>query len=341
MTIRYCDADLRSGDNDGTSWANAYQTLQAAADNAVAGDTVYCQGTDSIAAAIDFDTNSGTLDDGYIKFIGVKDGTTNAPPQASDYDSGNGDSGYFIIDGQDNAINGIYANTVKYIWLENIKIHSCDGKAGITGTNSPSNWLFNNVWCHDNAACGISDGGQFRYAIYHRCRFTSNGTDGLYYPAQASMIANCEFIGNGDYGLELGGQFTVAANCIFHGNTTGAVYGYGSILLTNCVLDANGDGVNCIVGNISMIGCRVTNHNGVGKYGIKNNNNARVKLLACYLGNNSTDIYGSKYDVLNIDGVSLLTTGGSDTNHGYTDQTADDFNLRSDATYRSQAIPLD
>lgn len=357
MTVRYCDADLGTGNNDGTSWANAYQTLQAAADNAVAGDIVYCQGTDSISARIDFDTNSGTYDGGYIKFVGVKDGTTNEPPQAADYDSGNGDSGYFIIDGQNNNINGIYINGVDMIWLENIKIHSCDLTAGIyTAATYADNWIFNNVWCHDNDGHGIYANEYMRYATYARCKFTSNTGDGIY---RINVIGTpvavicCEFIGNTGDGIDAHNGEIVAVGCLFHGNGAhGIVTSGGRTYLVNCVFDGNaGNGVNTSGNGVQApvcIGCRFTNHSGSGDVGLAIGGNERAKLMASYFQNNNTHVTASRYDILPIDGsTSHVVLGGTDTDGtngellgGYKDIGSDDFNLKDTATLRSQAIEL-
>lgn len=69
MTTYYVDP-LAAGSNDGTSWTNAWTSIQSAFDTAVVGDIVYCRGTQTVAARIDVDTNSGTNAGGFIKFVG-------------------------------------------------------------------------------------------------------------------------------------------------------------------------------------------------------------------------------------------------------------------------------
>ena len=114
MTTRYVDP-AASGDNDGTSWTNAYETLQQAADNAVAGDVVYCRGTETLAARVDFDTQTGTNAGGFIKFVGC-----NA--------EGNVDGTRFVLDGDGGNYAGIYiVPGISTLWFENIRVTNCDG----------------------------------------------------------------------------------------------------------------------------------------------------------------------------------------------------------------------
>lgn len=356
MTVRYCDADLGTGDNDGTSWANAYQTLQAAADNAVAGDIVYCQGTDSISAQIDFDTNSGTYDGGYIKFIGVKDGTTNAPPQSTDYATAadravDADAGYFVINGQDNSINGLAIAAKKMLWFENFKVHSCDGTAGIyTSGSYPDDNVFINVWSTDNSGHGIS--GTLRFATFFRCKFSGNGGDGCYRPGSQLYAFASEFNNNGGDGCDAYGAIFGSIGCLYHGNGAYGIDTQTKLVCMNCVFDGNasaGVRTNNSLGEMPMfIGCRFTNQNGSGDLGLTLISYERAMLIASYFGNNATDVTANKYDILPIDGsTSHVVLGGTDTDGtngellgGYKDIGSDDFNLKDTATLRSQAIEL-
>ena len=68
MATYYCDPDA-GGANDGTLWTDAWTTVQSGFDTATAGDIVYCRGTETLAAAIDVDTNAGTATS-FIYFIG-------------------------------------------------------------------------------------------------------------------------------------------------------------------------------------------------------------------------------------------------------------------------------
>ena len=81
-TPQYCDLDLASGLNDGTTWANAWQTFAAAIAGLGAGETLYIKGTGTDGATIN-DAFNGTKDNPCI-IIGVTIGTSAEPPTASD-----------------------------------------------------------------------------------------------------------------------------------------------------------------------------------------------------------------------------------------------------------------
>lgn len=83
MADHACDLDLSTGLNDGTSWANAYQTLTAALSGASAGDTIYLQG--SLSYGTTTHTSPGTKDNP-VRVIGVKDSASPStlPPAESE-----------------------------------------------------------------------------------------------------------------------------------------------------------------------------------------------------------------------------------------------------------------
>lgn len=342
MTTYYCDCDLTTGNNDGTTQANAWQTLQRAIDGTdgtqpTAGDTVLCKGTDSISAAIDMDGGSGTYNGGYLKFVGVNASWVN-------------DGTYFVIDGGSNTIDGIYHSQTKpFIWLENIKIQHCDGTAGINSAAAYADeWIFNNVWVYSCDGHGMS-GLYFRYTKFFRCRFTDNTGDGVYRFGLNPRFHYCEFMGNTGDGIDIYSASSVFNGCIFHNN---GAWGVDSISLAdfiNCIFDSNASGGFKIAGSAdeapTFIGCRVTNHSGAGDVGVSIAGTAeRSQFVGCYFGNNTTAITADRYDVIPIAGsTSHVVLNGSETDHGYTTPASDDFNLDPDKavnTY-SIAIPLD
>lgn len=336
MTTYYVDP-AASGDNDGTSWTDAWATLQSAADTATAGDVVYCRGTQSISARIDFDTNSGTYDGGYIKFVGCNSG-------------GTVDGTQFVLDGGNNNIDGIYLNGRSYIWLENFKITQCDGTGAINSASVNSNhWVLNNVWLHDNDAWGFYNALYVPGVQLYRCLFSSNTLGGVYRPSTTTMtlFAFCEFIGNGVQDAYLVSSQVVFFWCLFRNNGNEGIYAYGGALCLNCVFDGNtNDAVDfsydAAAQCVALVGCRVTNQSGGGAVGLLVSANTRATLFGSYFGNNTTDVTASRYDSVLVNGVDLLTLGGTDTDHGYVNSAGGDFNLDADtATGYSIAVPLD
>lgn len=86
MADVYVDLDLATGLNDGTSWANAYQTIETALNgsNVSAGDDVWVKGTSgtlSAGTALDIVSSANTNP---AKIYGVKSATSNEPPVQSD-----------------------------------------------------------------------------------------------------------------------------------------------------------------------------------------------------------------------------------------------------------------
>jgi len=82
MAIVYCDYDLSTGLNDGTTWANAYQTFKLAFTPLAAGDTLYVQGV--LDEYSDHYTISKIWNDTPILIYGVMNGTTAEPPTSND-----------------------------------------------------------------------------------------------------------------------------------------------------------------------------------------------------------------------------------------------------------------
>lgn len=310
------------------SWEEALKSIRPAAALAAAGDTVYCRGTETITAEVDFAAN-GTYD-AYIKFIGC-----NA--------SGTNDGTFYNVNGADGNINGFDVDG-DYLWFENFKIYSCDGTAAIMGDTSATDFcVYINVWCDDNAAYGFYGNGSTRYANFIRCRFSRN-TSGGFYRSNSCRFFACSFDNNTGVGyIEAtgnGGLF----GCVFRDNTTYGASLYGTQLIINCIFEDNGaDGCYAqLHGNgVTFIGCRFTNNNEAGKYGLNVASGYVAMLLGCYFGNNATAITG-QYQIIPINGsITNVDLDGGEIDEGYV-TAGSDFNLDATkaANTRSIAVPL-
>lgn len=320
MTTYYVDP-AAAGDDDGTSWTDAWPSLQTAADTAVAGDIVYCRGTQTLAAAIDFDTKAGTAAGGYIKFIGCNS-------------SGNNDGTRFVLDGNSAATNCIVSGAIGWVWLENIECKNATGD-GVVLNGSSAAWVLLNVISHDNGTSGC-EANYPDDCIFLKCAFYDNGSDGLRELDNSAVVASSSHGNSGD------GFDTLRAcsfeMCAIYGNTGSGVVDAGTNTFTQCVFHANGTGISLgtVVGASCFVGCRITGNT----TGMSVNAAQRAKLLNCYFGGNTTDISGT-YDALRNDGVDQNTLAGSDTDNGYVASASDDFNLAPGATGRSVAVELD
>ena len=319
-----------AGANNGSSWLNAWTSIQSAFDTAVAGEIVYCRGTQTIGATLDVDTNSGGNATGYIKFIGC-----NA--------AGNQDGTRFKIDANGGAYNGLSGTAAaSMVWLENIEIYGTAAGAyyGFYQTGG-GGWVLVNCCARNCGGNGFYTGGR-----YLRCVAYSNGTYGYrngefyfcsahdntgtgFYSSSAATTIGCLSYDNGDdgFGGELIGSRML--NCVAEGNTD--------------------DGISIAAGTLAssvlLIGLRITNHSGAGDIGL-NCNSEPVLTLGCYFEDNdgaNTQNDSLHYNI-SIDGTTASSNveDQANINEGYTSLAdgSEDFNLRSDASLRRTAITI-
>lgn len=351
MATRYADFDLGTGDNDGTSWANAWQTMAdavAGTNSSVpaAGERVYCRGTDSMGAAggsADTVTSAlnGDTTSGFILWIGVNgDGNNDGTRTVMDADA--------LADNKDCLIiNGDY-NVYENFEFKNADGASGDGISGVGDKLVFINCSFNNNVGQGSALAATS--GECAFII---CTAYSNGTDGFNVgPYQRYFF--CSSYDNTGSGWNCSaGSYTCLIGCLsFDNGDDGYEDSNSCAVFYNCVADDNtDDGFNIgLIDRMCMvIGCRATNHAGAGDIGIgftypgvygwnhmDNNADNLSEGLAYAITNNGAATNSS---------VNEGGGGGGDTYAGYTNDTdndpiAEDFNLRSDATLRRTAITI-
>jgi len=333
MTIYYLDPAVGNDSNDGSDWGASYAwaTLQKAADTAQAGDTVYCRGTETISAQVDFDTYGGTYTAGFIKFIGCNG-------------SGVVDGTRYIVDANSANIHGI-SLAKNTLWFQNIEVKRTGTQNGFR-RSAGNNWVFINC-CANNCYYGFALPSASN-CIFYRCVSYANAY-GFYSDAPSNKYIFCCCRDNTGYNYSYGiNQFC----CLSYNvpSTSAVFYAHGGAML-GCVVDgigSSGHGVSLQGGTgqnnpCTIIGCRITNFSTSGKIGLDCAD--RVAIVGyCYFENNDGDNIqnASLLHVLtDDDGNTTNIEDQSDTNQGYVDPSgSEDFNLRSDASLRRLAIAI-
>jgi len=328
MTTYYVDPGA-SGANNGSSWTDAWTTVQSAFDTAVAGDIVYCRGAETLSVPIDIDTNSGSAASGHIKFIGC-----NA--------SGNVDGTRYKLDGNSVASSCLYMAAQSFIWIENFELCNATGSGFDHTAAYYQNCVFINVISHDNGSHGFNlhYGASVSFTLLVRCQAYSNTSDGFYRSYNPVWFLFCESKDNGGYGFYLDNRYQILIGCLTHNNTNDGIYAASGLdggLVLHSVIDGNGvQGCDVDISYFIIIGCRITN-----------NSNYGLDMTASNHG-----LYGWNVLLNNTNGattgawVAIPYDDDTDTNEtsgteGYTDRANNDFNLTDLATLRSEAIALD
>lgn len=335
MTDYYVDpaaSGANDGGGDGTpsdptdpdNWTDAWTSLQSAADTAIAGDEVYCRGTQTLTAPIDFDTNSGSAASPINYYGCASNGTLG------------GD--YFTLDGDNKTYHGIrtQTNPIEYIHFHDFKFYQCDD-AKTTSTTLVDYWFWDHCLFDDNVRA-IGDSNYNDYNFFYRCKFQNH--DGVtIYRIDNGKFLYCTFYDNAGIVMDAMSSGLKIQGCVFAGNTASRlIYTYSSSTdIDNCIFHGNTNTTQgCIYTgaypfhHICITNCRFTNNNVV-----IDNSTYRRYISGCYFQGNTTNVVGYVED---MGGLSVFN--GTDTDYGYTDSASRDFNLVDSATLRSTAIEL-
>ena len=243
----YADGDLGTGNDDGTSWADAYRTeasLQVGIDGLVAGETLHITRSFTLSAPIDIDQASGAIGN-RIKVLGY-----------------NYNGGSPVVDGTKAAFNagGVAANCIdvddKDYWdWHNIEFTSATADNITASTAACQYHRFVNCDSHDAGGDGIgnSGGSGFYYCNFVLCRFYGN-TIGAQ-NAEYSSYLLCSVYDNAGDGIRLG--YSPIAFSAFWDNGGEHIQGSQRVDVIGCIADdcaaANGSTRFSAGGNVVLL----------------------------------------------------------------------------------------
>lgn len=333
MADYYIDTN-GSGTSPYDSWAKAANTkelAQTVLDTVVAGETVHARGSLILTATLDIDQHEGDKTGGFIKFIGYNAAGVN-------------DGTRFVIDGNNAATDVLKNSSMNRWWFENIECKNSNGGDGFEGVGALYN-VFLNCCANNNDVMGFST-YNFQHSIYIRCVAYSNTADGFGNSRSGQLYLFCRSRDNGQSGFDLNWLSGTCIGCIadHNGNDGYENLGYNAYLF-NSIADHNTDD-GCFLrttGELSLlVGCRITNHSGVGDIGINANSSILLHGWNYYDGNDGNNVQNAAlaYELL-YNGASTVLEDQGDTEKGYTDEDdPEDYNLRADATLRRTAIQI-
>lgn len=202
-TVIYVDCSA-SGNNDGTSWANAYVTINDAADNAIDGDEIWVAGGTYQL----YTSGEGTVE--INNAVSIYGGFAGTETHRSQRDRGQNNT---IIDGQDEyqCFRVYKAATIDGFVIRNGRADSASYNCG-GGINSYGvDLIIENCVFYNNVAWGYNSEGGGGGGVYL--------SEGISSP----FIVNCVFAGN--YAEDNGGALYIGTysqpsiiNCTFYAN---------------------------------------------------------------------------------------------------------------------------
>jgi hypothetical protein len=275
-----------------------------------------------------------------IRFIGCN-GTTGV------------DGTRYVLDFAANTCHGLVFNDKDYVTFEHFEIKSTatgspyHGISGVTAYSTGNTFV--NCYVHGWSGDGFNHGTRFLSPLkLIRCRFSDNDLNGG--EGSNLLLYGCTLDSNGENGWQ--GAIT-AVGCISRDNTESGWYSDGTPShLINCISHGNAnDGIVCT--SVTLIGGRITLNS---HYGIDHYLGRECHVMGTYFDGNVsgvTDLGATPTDyptafveiVPDGDGSTDGLTGwndlnGGDTDYGYEDSSADDYNLDSAASIRAKALTL-
>lgn len=335
----YVDAIAPGPVNDGSSWANAYTSLQTALGAAVSGETIEVgQGTYYPTSGTDRTATFQLID--RVAILGGFAGYGTANPDARNITAYlttlSGDIGV-IGNKSDNSYNIVTdSNTDSTALLDGFTI--AGGNANGSGANqsngggifiSGGSPTINNCTFSGDTAAAFGS-AMYNYAaapIVTNCTFSGNngGNGGVVYDQSASpTLDNCIFSGNGSGGMYNNSSSPALNNCTFIGNSGGANSvqfsggcGAGmeningsSPTLTNCLFEENtaenGGGMFNYFSSPVLTDCTFTENTAFNSGGGILDSDSSLVLVGCTLNSNAAYFDGGGID--NGNSSAILTS---------------------------------
>lgn len=269
-TIVYVDGTLQTGNNNGTSWENAYRGcagLQTALDNVVNGsDTIiYVRNTFSVGTygnTIDIDTAGGDYtNNNWLRIIGCDSITGNPLPHGQ----------YVTLDGE-NLLAGHIVNifNIHMVHIENIHFTraSASSKAGCYLTTSVLRFGFNFINCKFSyCSYGLYANNINNRNIYvSRCIFSGNTSYDFWSAVNMPVVLDnffnsvCPAI-YASFGASVQGSlFKYGQNSGTAITINGAPSQRGEAIVTNCTFYCNGTGGVTAISCNNLVGPVLANN---------------------------------------------------------------------------------
>jgi len=287
------------------------------------------RGSETVSTTITFSSAGGGTT-GQVTFRGVNasgvdDGTKYVLNGTTGVNVVQWDQGYTNVENLEvnGGAKGIYKPSYSmayYCNFTNIHIHDCSSHGFEVGTSGSRSWTYNRVLIEDCGGYGASGGS----GTAAQCVVKGNGAYGWYMAGghDGMQFVDCLFLNNAGVGVRLSHYSGIGSrmyNCVIDGNTTDGVY-LGSS------------------GTYQLYNCRITNN---GSEGIHQTSTTPNLIFGCVMPGSGQDRENGAANILGSAVLYDCDFAITDTDAGYVDPSAGNFQLASTATKRNASVSVD